>query len=116
MELPLSWDGKYSLEVGPDYYAFYNIENNMAGYGGKLFNIEMFGSVDAWKQLPAAQYLDEKDGVYYAASFPTDVQFDPEDEERKENYYAMRDEMEGILKTFRFQFLCQNCAAFFCKT
>lgn len=72
LELPLSWDGKYSLEVGPDYYAFYNIENNMAGYGGKLFNIEMFGSVDAWKQLPAAQYLDEKDGVYYAASFPTD--------------------------------------------
>jgi uncharacterized membrane protein YvbJ len=31
LELPLSWEGKYSLETGSDYYAFYNIEITWPG-------------------------------------------------------------------------------------
>jgi hypothetical protein len=63
----------------------------------------MFGTEGEWEQLPAYQYLDENDGVYYVASFPTDVQFDSLDQERKDNYYEMRDAVEEILETFSFQ-------------
>ncbi len=100
MELPGTWAEHYSLEKGDDFYAFYNVENAGAGYGGFLFSIEIYKQDGEWEYLPSYQFLGEKDGVYYVAEFPTDVQFDIENQENQQIYKEMQGDIEGILGTF----------------
>ena len=100
MELPGTWAEHYSLEKGDDFYAFYNVENAGAGYGGFLFSIEIYKQDGEWEYLPSYQFLGEKDGAYYVATFPTDVQFDIENQENQQIYKEMQEDIEGILATF----------------
>ncbi len=100
MELPGSWAGHYDVKKGENYYSYYNVENAEAGYGGVLFSITSYYSEDEWKDLPDYRFLAQKDGVYYVALFPTDVQFDMEDEENMQLYYEMKEDVETILDSF----------------
>lgn len=100
MELPGTWADHYRLEKGDGYYAFYNVENADAGYGGFLFSVETYQTDGEWEYLPSYLYLGEKDGAYYVATFPTDVQFDIEDEGNQDIYRKMSDEVDAILETF----------------
>lgn len=100
IELPGYWAGHYNAESGSNYYHFYNIENADAGYGGSLFSIEMYGKDGEWEYLPSYRFLGEKDGIYYVATFPTDVQFDTNNQEITNLYYEMREDIDTILETF----------------
>lgn len=97
MELPGTWADHYSLEKWENYYDFYNTENQNAGAGGFLFSIGFYEEYGLWEDLPSYEFLAEKDGVYYVAEFPTDVQFDAANEAI---YYEMREDIDGILATF----------------
>lgn len=97
MELPGTWAEHYSLEKWDNYYDFYNTENQDAGAGGFLFSIGSYEEYGLWEDLPSYEFLAEKDGVYYVAEFPTDVQFDAANEAI---YYEMRADIDGILETF----------------
>lgn len=100
IELPGYWAGHYDAESGSNYYHFYNIENADAGYGGSLFSIEMYGKDGEWDYLPSYRFLGEKDGIYYIATFPTDVQFDIDSEENTNLYHKMQEDIDTILETF----------------
>lgn len=97
MELPGSWADHYCLEKQGNYYDFYNIENQEAGAGGFLFSVGFYEEYGLWEELPGYEFLAGKDGVYYVAEFPTDVQFDAENEAI---YREMQEDIGGILDTF----------------
>lgn len=100
IELPGYWAGHYNIESGSNYYQFYNIENADAGCGGSLFSIEMCGKDGEWESFPSYRFLGEKDGIYYVATFPTDVQFDMNNKEIMNLYYEMQEDIDTILETF----------------
>ncbi|MEY8428315.1 zinc ribbon domain-containing protein [Lachnospiraceae bacterium 46-15] len=100
IELPGYWAEHYNSESGANYYSFYNIENADAGYGGFLFSIQMYGADGEWEYLPSYRFLGEKDGIYYVAAFPTDVQFDIDNEENTNLYHKMQEDIDTILETF----------------
>lgn len=99
IEFPEYWAGHYSSKSGTNYYSFYNVENANAGYGGLLFSIRMYETDSKWDYPPEYRFLGEKDGIYYVADFPTDVQFDMDNEENTNLYYKMREDIDTILET-----------------
>ena len=59
-----------------------------------------FSAETFYIEFPEYLFLGEKDGIYYIAAFPTDVQFDMDNEENTNLYYKIREDIDTILETF----------------
>ena len=59
-----------------------------------------FSAETFYIEFPEYLFLGEKDGIYYIAAFPTDVQFDMDNEENTNLYYKIREVIDTILETF----------------
>lgn len=98
--LPMEWSDHYYIDaLSSEHTSVRNMENYKAFGGGWLFSIIKYSSREEFEYLPAYELLQEKNGYYYVAMFPTDVQFDYNSEELTEIYNSMYDQVDEILRT-----------------
>lgn len=85
-----SADSKTSITI-------YNKESKNSGSGGVLVSIMAFALEDArYKDFPDYSVIGETEGMRYIAVYPTDVQFDPENNQAMEDYRAVMQEINKI--------------------
>jgi len=107
LELPGIWKEKYIIAEKNETIEFLNKANNEAGAGGALFTIRVF-SEQQWQEeseellnnIHIAE-VGKSDGKVYTFSTPTDVQYSSEDEQLKEGYSEMFEDVEGIKESFQ---------------
>ena len=100
MTLPSSWAGKYRVDETQDSVWFASISNADAGAGGLLFGIEVYnGEPD----IPT-RYVEllRTDGKCFCAVYPGGIESAYEDPMLVKEYNEMYDDIETILKTFRY--------------
>ena len=107
LRLPLSWDGHYLCSEyvesdGDIWYSFYNKEN-YADYGGMLFMLKLEWAGNGTLEYPSYENIDATNNLTAIAVYPTDVQFDYEDDYKTDIYHSMLEDIDGILSTFRFK-------------
>lgn len=85
-----SADGKNSVTI-------YNDASKKSGSGGVLVSIMAFPLDDAeYEVFPDYSVIGEAEGMRYIAVYPTDVQFDPENNQAMEDYRAVMKEINKI--------------------
>lgn len=83
-------DSKFSITI-------YNEASRKAGRGGVLVSIMAFPLDDAdYEDFPNYSVIGETEGMRYIAVYPTDVQFDPENNQAIEDYRAVMQEVKKI--------------------
>ena len=89
-----SWD--YTVDSKTSI-TIYNIASREADCGGRLVSIIAYDADDkGYEVLPSYCVIGEKDGKVYIAEYPTDVQFNMDDEQATEDYQAVYDEVNKI--------------------
>lgn len=107
LSLPSSWEGKYDIVESESRVSFVNKANKQAG--GELFSIGIW-TKEKWttegEELAAIIHLakigEDQTNVYTFAT-PTDVQYIPDDEQKKAEYTKLASDLEGIKATFALQ-------------
>lgn len=107
LRLPLSWDGHYLCSEyiendGDVWYSFYNKENYDV-YGGMLFMLKFEWAWNESFEYPSYEYLVVTNNLASMVIYPTDVQYDYEDEYKTDIYCSMSDDIDDILSTFRLK-------------
>ena len=99
LTLPASWAGLYRMEESASGVYFYNIRNEMAGYGGFLFSVFVSDKTEPvdW----GYKELIRSGGLYYYSATPTDVQFAYDNDSLTKEYQNMEKDIDSILRTFR---------------
>ena len=89
-----SWDYEVDSKTS---ITIYNVASREADCGGKLVSIEAYdaGNTD-YEQLPSYHKIGEKDGKVYIAQYPSDVQYDFNNEKATEDYQAVFEEVQKI--------------------
>ena len=83
-------DSKSSITI-------YNEESKNAGSGGVLVSIMAFSLDDTgYEAFPDFSIIGETEGMRYIAVYPTDVQFDPENNKAMEHYRSVMKEISKI--------------------
>ncbi|RNB80160.1 methyltransferase [Brevibacillus fluminis] len=107
LSLPLSWEGKYDIVESESKVSFVSKANIQAG--GELFSISIW-TKEKWategEELAAIIHLakiGEDQTKVFTFATPTDVQYLPDDEQKKAEYANMASELEGIKATFALQ-------------
>lgn len=100
LTLPPDWSGKYIMEKGDDYVTFYHKGSyeSWKAYdgsaGGVLFGISYS---ETKEDMENADYVGlAKDGGYYYIHFTSDMQAFVEDENVKEEYFSLIEEVDSI--------------------
>lgn len=89
-----SWD--YTVDSKTSI-TIYNIASREADCGGRLVSIIAYDAGDMdYEMLPSYGVIGEKDGKVYIAEYPSDVQFNFEDEQATADYQAVYDELNKI--------------------
>ena len=89
-----SWD--YTIDSKTSI-TIYNIAANEANFGGRLVSIVAYDLDDKrYEMLPIYNIIGEKNGRVYIAEYPSDVQFDPSDEQAAADYQAVFKEVNMI--------------------
>ena len=89
-----SWD--YTVD-GRTSITIYNVAAREANCGGRLVSIKAYDSADKdYEMLPSYSVIGEKNGKMYIAEYPSDVQFDPSDEQAAKDYQAVFEEVNRI--------------------
>ena len=97
LSFPLSWEGHYIVEEGQNGgIDVYNKENREEFGGGWLFSIDVYERRDEFEDFPSYEILEEKNGKYYIADYPTDVEFSAQNEEI---YREMEADTPDVVKT-----------------
>ncbi len=97
LSFPLSWEGHYIVEEGQNGgIHVYNKENREEFGGGWLFSVMIYERRSEAEEAPAYEILEEKNGKYYTALYPTDVEFSAQNEEI---YRKMEAETPDVAKT-----------------
>lgn len=100
MKLPLSWQNHYILEEYENgNISLYNKENYEAFGGGLLVSIVSYLDSEEINYLPAYDLLEEKNGCYYVAIYPTDVQFEPNSQMLADIYNNQYNDLSDVLDT-----------------
>lgn len=103
LTLPESWFGRFNAyQLNENTYTFAALNCQEENYTGTLFSITALPAGEEI-EFPSFEILGEKDGMTYIATFPTDVEFDPENEISAAEYFDMYDYVESILSTFYFK-------------
>lgn len=98
--IPESWEGKFTIkdfEQGISFYskAIYDINST-----GNLFNIVGTSEVGEWESYPDYKFLGSADDKYFFITFPTDVQFDVDNNELSDEYLKMQEDINSIVDSF----------------
>lgn len=103
LHIPNSWEGKVEIEETEERVVFSHVANKP---GGVLFIIQTW-SREKWDaegeeltQIIHLSKLGEQDGRIYSFATPTDVQYDPEDEAKKQEYLELFQDVEAIKASF----------------
>jgi predicted small lipoprotein YifL len=89
-----SWD--YTVDSKTSI-TIYNVAAREANCGGRLVSIKAYDPADKdYEMLPSYSVIGEKNGKLYIAEYPSDVQFDPTDEQAAEDYQAVFEEVNRI--------------------
>ena len=89
-----SWD--YTVDSKTSV-TIYNVAAKEANYGGRLVSIKAYDPADKdYEMFPSYSVIGEKDGKVYVAEYPSDVQFDPSDEQAAADYQAVYEEVNKI--------------------
>ena len=96
--LTLSHGGTWDYTVdSKTSITIYNIASREADCGGRLVSIIAYDAGDKdYEMLPSYGVIGEKDGKVYIAKYPSDVQFNFEDEQATADYQAVYDELNKI--------------------
>ena len=102
-ELTMPNTGTWSYEAnGTDCVSVYYMDAESAGFGGNLVSIMAMPLDDtSYEDFPDYAIAGESEalGVRFIALFPTDVQYDPEDETQTEEYSELLDHVKKIDKS-----------------
>ena len=98
--LPSGWAQRYRVEENQNSAWFVSLHNENAGFGGLLFGVEVF---DEKPEIPT-QYAEllHIGGKYFYAIYPGDIEWAYENASLTKEYHDMYNDIEGILKTFRY--------------
>ena len=97
LSFPLSWEDHYIVEKAQNGgINVYNKENREEFGGGWLFSIDVYERRDEFEDFPSYEILEEKNGKYYIADYPTDVQFSAANEKI---YREMEADTPDVVKT-----------------
>ena len=89
-----SWD--YTVDSRTSI-TIYNVAAREANCGGRLVSIKAYDPEDKdYEMLPSYSVIGEKNGKMYIAEYPSDVQFDPSDEQSAADYQAVFEEVNKI--------------------
>lgn len=89
-----SWD--YTVDSKTSV-TIYNVAARDANCGGRLVSIKSYDPADKdYEMLPSYSVIGEKNGKMYIAEYPSDVQFDPTDEQAAADYQAVYEEVSRI--------------------
>ena len=89
-----SWD---YTEDSRTSITIYNVAAREANCGGRLVTIKAYDPADKdYEMLPSYSVIGEKNGKMYIAEYPSDVQFDPSDEQAAADYQAVFEEVNRI--------------------
>ena len=89
-----SWD--YTVDSRTSI-TIYNVAAREANCGGRLVSIKAYDPADKdYEMLPSYSVIGEKNGKMYIAEYPSDVQFDPSDEQSAADYQAVFEEVNKI--------------------
>lgn len=105
LKLPQNWDGKYDVVETENKIIFYN-KANKSSSGGELFDISIW-SKEKWRtegeeltKIIHLSKIGETRDKIFAINTPTDVQYAPDDETKKQEYLTMSNDVETIKATF----------------
>lgn len=96
--LTLSHGGTWDYTVdSKTSITIYNIASRETDCGGRLVSIIAYDAGDKdYEMLPSYGVIGEKDDKVYIAEYPSDVQFNFEDEQATADYQAVYDELNKI--------------------
>jgi hypothetical protein len=103
LTIPEEWDDNFGVaNATSDSLEFYcTLVREQEGYGGTLCTICRYSEYESEDEFPSAVYLGESNGYYYYFMTPTDVQFNPEDDEGTTLYKEMEEEVENLQETIQ---------------
>ena len=96
LTLPLgdTWDYDYDSKTS---ITIYNVASKEANCGGRLVSIIAYDAGDKdYENLPSYGVIGEKNGKIYIAEYPSDVQFDVENEQTTADYQTVYEEVNKI--------------------
>ena len=115
LELPNEWKDKALVSGIPDEWGngvqvndenveLFFVKKTDGSRGGHLFSInreigELITEEDIKQSPIPSKLLLHANGYTYYATFPSDVQYNPEEKEETENYMSMNSKAEEILKS-----------------
>ncbi|TCZ79306.1 methyltransferase [Paenibacillus albiflavus] len=104
LQLPHNWDGKYDVNETEDKITFVNKANKSSG--GVLFEIRIW-TKEKWstegEELAKIIHLSkigEKGDIVFSFNTPTDIQYILEDDNKKQEYLTMSNDIEAIKASF----------------
>ena len=99
---PESWNNKWDFKVTADNVVqLYHAQSYEKWGGGHLCTFARFTD-EIYKEYPSYEVLKETDKAVYVIIYPTDVQFDPEDEQSTKEYLEMYNSIDEVIERVRF--------------
>ncbi|MEF2966705.1 S-layer homology domain-containing protein [Paenibacillus sp. M1] len=111
LSLPVSWKEKYEVmdstrREAPNHHNFHFI-NKSSTSSGILFTLSVWPE-ESWQSnsnnmienIPVIKKLGELEGNVYFFHLPTDVQYDPNDENDVQNFNSMFEDVKTIISSF----------------
>ncbi|MFM1654200.1 methyltransferase [Brevibacillus sp. B_LB10_24] len=106
LQLPASWEGKYDVDETDSAITFSSTANKP---GGVLLQIGIW-TKEKWKeegeeltQIIHIAKIGETEDKIFSFSTPTDVQYIPDDEAKKQEYLRMTEDIEKIKASFEIK-------------
>ena len=97
---PESWNNKWHAEFpGDDMIRIYHDKSFEEWGGGHLCTFARFTD-EIYKEYPAYEILKETDEAVYVIIYPSDVQFDPADEQSTQEYLDMFNSIDEVIQLF----------------
>ena len=93
VSIPDSWRSHYNVTDNGDSVTFYNVENAEAGFGGTLVTINRYPAGEDYSFLPDYKVIYSAPNYTYIAVYPTDLQYDSDDEDLTALYQKMASEL-----------------------
>ena len=103
-DFPTSWQGHYIVHESDDGNAvtFCSSENELAGFGGRLVTVARYKNRSDYENLPSYELIFSDDSYDYVAIYPTDVQFNNEDQALAALYRQMNDDLGEFIEDMEF--------------
>lgn len=107
LKLPAGWKNNYVVEKTgkkkKDSYVLFYAKKCFKQTGlGWLFSIARY-SDESYKELPDCELLGKKNGIYYVAIYPTDVQSEGATKAAQEQYYKLNKTVRKVAKSIKLK-------------